>query len=96
VFVGAAAHAFTADWSVAGHRCLPTIDESLRFIADYESARGAPFESRERDVALASLVATTAYSARCEQSDHPTEPEPDGFVAKLADGCQQLLEQGRR
>ena len=95
VFVGAAAHAFTSDWSIPGHPCVPTTDESLKFIADYEAARGTPFEARERKVALASLIATTAYSARCEHSDNPTKRVPNGFVDKLEREGQRVLEQAR-
>jgi len=48
VFAGSAAHAFTADWSIEGHACIPTIEESLAFVADYDEARGAPFSDAER------------------------------------------------
>jgi Phosphotransferase enzyme family len=94
VFAGSAAHAFTADWSIEGHACIPTVDESLAFLADYEAARGAPFSKRERRLARAGLVAAMAYSARCGHSDRltacgtrpprrPREPiPPDGILAR--------------
>jgi hypothetical protein len=94
VFAGAAAHAFTADWSIEGHACIPTVDESLAFLDDYEAARGAPFTERERRLAHAGLVATMAYSARCGHSDRltacgtrpprrPSEPvPPDGILVR--------------
>jgi hypothetical protein len=94
VFAGAAAHAFTADWSIEGHACVPTVDESLAFLDDYEAARGAPFTEREQRLARAGLVAAMAYSARCGHSDRltgwgshpprcPSEPiPPDGILAR--------------
>jgi phosphotransferase family enzyme len=72
VFAGAAAHAFTADWSIEGHPCMPTIEESLAFLTDYQAARGAPFSEREHRTARAALVAAMAYSARCRHSDRLT------------------------
>jgi hypothetical protein len=74
VFAGAAAHAFTANWSIEGHACIPTVEESLAFIGDYEAARGAPFSASERRVARSALVATMAYSARCEHCGRPAGP----------------------
>lgn len=68
-FVGSAAHAFTADWSVEGLRCVPTLAESRAFIADYEAARGRPFSAEERTTVEAALVHALSYGARCEHSD---------------------------
>lgn len=73
VAVGSAAHGFTADWDVEGLRCVPTLDESLAFIADYEAARGVPFTATEARTARAALVQMMAYSARCEHSDALTD-----------------------
>ena len=104
LLVAFAAYAFTADWSRDGHRCVPTLDESLAFIADYEAARGAPFTPEQRRMTSAGLVAATAYGARCEHSDrltgfgaHPPRPAPstvppDGFLAALATHGAALLE----
>jgi hypothetical protein len=83
VFAGSAAHAFTADWSREPPASLPSLEESLAFIAEYEDARGGPFTAGERDTAIAALVYTLAYSARCVHSDvltdmgrRPVRPAP--------------------
>ena len=73
IFAGAAAHSFTADWSVPGLRCAPNAEESLAFLEDYETARGRRFDAGERRTALGALVASLAYSARCEHSDRATD-----------------------
>jgi hypothetical protein len=95
VFAGAAAHAFTADWSIEGHQCIPTIAESLAFLADYEAARGAPFTEGEHRAALTGLVAAMAYSARCEHSDRltalGTRPPAAPAAPIPADGCLGIL-----
>jgi hypothetical protein len=101
VFAGAAAHAFTADWSIEGHRCIPTIEESLAFLADYEAARGAPFSNDARRAALSGLVAAMAYSARREHSDRltafGTRPPAPQSAPVPADGCLGILSrQGER
>ena len=67
--VGAAAHAFTADWGISQARRLPTLEESRAFVADYEAARGARFSQAERDAINAAWLYATAYGARCEHSD---------------------------
>ena len=72
-YAGSAAGLFVADWNVDDLACVPTLTESLAFIADYEAARVASFSPSERRTAVASLVATTAYCARCEHSDALTE-----------------------
>jgi hypothetical protein len=72
VFAGAAAHQFTADWSIEGHVCTPSLDESLAFLDDFQDARGSPFSEAERRVAHAAFVAALAYSVRCGHSDRLT------------------------
>jgi Phosphotransferase enzyme family len=67
-FVGAVAHAFTADWS-APETWLPTVEESLSFVDHYEAARGRVFSAAERRTAIVALAAALAYGARCEHSD---------------------------
>ena len=67
--VGAAAHAFTADWAIPQARRLPTLDEFRAFVGDYEAARGARFSPAERESIDAAWVYATAYGARCEHSD---------------------------
>ena len=103
VFAGAAAHSFTSDWSVRGLRCAPTAEESLAFLADYEAARGGRFDAVERRTALGALVASAAYSARCEHSDRatrygrrraaapPSQPPPGSFGEVLASDGERLL-----
>jgi hypothetical protein len=66
---GYAAHGFSADWSASPPPPVPSADESLAFLADYEAARGAPFSDAERRSARAGLVYSAAYGARCEHSD---------------------------
>jgi hypothetical protein len=72
-FVGSSAHCFTADYRVDDLDVVPTLDESLAFVSDYEAARGASFSADERRTAIAALVAMMAYSARCEHSDALTD-----------------------
>jgi hypothetical protein len=71
--VGAAAYAFTANWSRDDLVYLPTLEEALAFVAEYEEARGARFSAAEHRVARASLVYMMAYSARCGHSDALTD-----------------------
>ncbi|MGH3000114.1 MAG: hypothetical protein ACRDNM_12530, partial [Gaiellaceae bacterium] len=44
---------------------LPTVDESLLFIADYERARPSPFTREEQATASAAAVYARAYTTRC-------------------------------
>lgn len=102
-FAGAAAQAFTADWSVQTPRQVPKLEESLAFLDDYQHARTARFNTRERRVAMAALVFAMAYGARCQHSDLLTDygtraPQPstppaatDGYIPVLARHGQQLL-----
>jgi Ser/Thr protein kinase RdoA (MazF antagonist) len=73
VLVGAVAHLFTSDYRVANRVQVPTLDEALAFIADYENARGEPFSNEEHAAARAALVYAMAYTARCEHSDLLTD-----------------------
>jgi hypothetical protein len=66
---GYAAHGFTADWSAEAPPHVPSPDEALAFLHDYEAARGAPFNDAERTSARAALLYAAAYAARCEHSD---------------------------
>lgn len=72
ILVGHAAHAFTADWSVEGLRCVPALEECRAFVAEYEDGRGQAFTAPERAAVDAGLVAAAAYGARCEHSDART------------------------
>ena len=102
--VGAAAYAFTANWSREDLVYLPTLEEALAFVADYEEARGAPFTAAEHRATRASLVYMMAYSARCGHSDALTdmgrrpprplpsaEPMPGTGGAFLAAHAAELL-----
>jgi hypothetical protein len=60
VFVGNAAAHFTYDIDP-----LPSADESLLFIADYERARPSPFTREEQRIAAAAAVYGRAYTTRC-------------------------------
>ena len=73
VLVGLVARGFTADWSRRLSRQLPTLDESLGFVRDYEAARGHPFGPDEHRVVRAALTYRMAYTARCEHSDLLTD-----------------------
>jgi hypothetical protein len=60
VFAGEAAAHFTRNIEP-----LPSVDETLMFIADYERARTAPFTREEQATASAAAVYARAYTARC-------------------------------
>jgi hypothetical protein len=102
--VGAASYAFTANWSREDLVYLPTLEEALAFVADYEEARGARFTAAEHRAARASLVYMMGYSARCGHSDamtdmgrHPPRPGPPPEIQKgtgqafLAAHAEELL-----
>jgi len=102
-FAGAAAHAFTADWTVERSDQVPQLEESLAFLDDYQRARAARFQGDERRVAMAALVLAMAYGARCQHSDLLTDygtrtAQPtrraapaDGYIPVLARHGEQLL-----
>jgi hypothetical protein len=73
VFVGGAAHYFPSDFRIRGRRQVPTLDEALAFVADYEAARRVSFTQDERRSVRAALVHAMAYTARCEHSDALTD-----------------------
>jgi hypothetical protein len=70
---GGVAHLFTSDYRDPDRAQLPTLEEALAFIADYESARGSRFSDHEHVAARAALVYAMAYTARCEHSDLLTD-----------------------
>jgi len=74
VVVGCAAGGFCVDWDAAEADPLPTLEELRGFVADYEAARGAPFEAGEREALDAANLAMVAYGARCQHSDLLLEP----------------------
>lgn len=63
--VGSCAHAFTADWTRTGRAQAPTLDEARALVADYEAARGRPFDDGERAACAAMFAYACAYTARC-------------------------------
>ena len=63
--IGFAAHAFCADWSRDDPRQVPTLADARAFVADYESARGEPFDPDERRLCGAAFTYSVAYTARC-------------------------------
>ena len=83
--VGGVARAFSTNWSTADPM-IPTIDEILGFISDYESARAAPFAADERALAHAGVQNGLSYSARCEHALFP-----DGSAAPWGPGWRGLL-----
>jgi len=94
VLVGAVAHAFTASWDATSPFEIPTLAESAAFIADYERARGAPFDARELDAADAAHVYTLAYGARCQHSDAVLKifgeaSEEDGYISHLRERARR-------
>jgi hypothetical protein len=103
VVAGGAAHAFVADFGEDALPCVPTLSESLAFIADYEASRGESFTAEEHAVARSALVWHAAYSARCEHADAitafgtrapataPKAVPPGGFRAFLAENGPLLL-----
>lgn len=83
--VGQAAAGFSITWSQADPH--PSVEEAVAFIAAYEDARGAPFDSEERDALDAAHGYVVAYGARCEHSDERT-----GRAHPAAHGWRRLLE----
>jgi hypothetical protein len=95
VLVGAAAHAFTADWQRGGFLSVPSLDEMRAFAEDYERTRGKPFDAAERSTLAASLVYSLAYTARCNHALQPTEEGgPGDFRPLLRAHGETLLERG--
>jgi hypothetical protein len=81
--VGSCAHAFTADWSRAGRAQAPTLDEARAFVAEYEAARGRPFECAERAACGATFAYACAYTARCGHAGGADEREVPGTFQHL-------------
>jgi len=63
--VGFTAHAFCADWTRPDHVQAPTLEEARAFVADYEAARGRPFDGDERRLCRGCFAYSVAYTARC-------------------------------
>jgi Ser/Thr protein kinase RdoA (MazF antagonist) len=78
--VGANSADFTSDWGDPAVDPYPSHDEMSAFVREYETARGHPFTSEEREVAEAARLYRLAYIARCEHSDTvldliPSDPD---------------------
>lgn len=52
---------------------LPTREEALAFVAEYEAARARSFTIEERRFIAAGATLEMAYGARCEHSLYPQE-----------------------
>lgn len=65
ILLGAAAHAFCADWSQDAHMQAPSLQEARAFVGDYEHARGSPLPLPERRLCGAAFAYACAYTARC-------------------------------
>ena len=64
--VGVTACCFCANWTARETIALaPTLDEAKAFVADYEAARGRPFEREERLLMGGAFAYNVAYLARC-------------------------------
>ena len=64
--VGVTACCFCANWAARETIALaPTLDEAKAFVADYEAARGRPFEREERLLMGGAFAYNVAYFARC-------------------------------
>lgn len=88
--VGAASVNFTYnEWSeIPSH--IPSQDEALAFVSEYEAARGKPFSPEEYQTLAAAATYLLAYGSRCEHSLHPEERDyPDdsarAVLAKYGD-----------
>jgi hypothetical protein len=100
--IGHTAHAFCADWNRRNHVQAPTSDEARAFIADYEAARGRPFDSAERRLCGAAFAYAVAYSARCWHAlghgdrhqignfQHLVATYGEGLIALLAALCPRM------
>jgi hypothetical protein len=66
--VGSASVIHPVDWRLEQPDPLPTLEQLDGFVADYEAARGAPFDD-EREVLVGGQRWVTSYGARCQHSD---------------------------
>lgn len=92
LIVGQCAHAFTADWTRTGRAQAPTLDEARAFVAEYEAARGQPFERAERATCAAMFAYACAYTARCGHALGVEERDvPGTFQHLVAQHGHELL-----
>lgn len=92
--VGFTAHAFCADWSRTDYVQAPTLEEAQAFVADYEEARGHPFEADEKMLCGAAFAYSVAYTARCTHALGLNERQQPGtfqhLVASYGDRLMNL------
>jgi hypothetical protein len=67
--VGSASVIHPVDWRLEQPDPLPTLEQLDGFVADYEAARGAPFDLDERAVLIAGQRWVASFGARCQHSD---------------------------
>jgi hypothetical protein len=76
VIVGSSAAQFPADWGAGAEPDpLPSVEDMVAFVEDYEAARGARFGPAEREQLDAANLALIAYGARCQHSDVRLHPD---------------------
>ena len=89
--VGANAHGFSGDWSQEVVRRVPTHDGILRFVAEYEEARGLPFSREEHRAVRAWAVYWIAYGAWLFIERGQTDWPDDSWPTLLAQCGEALL-----
>jgi hypothetical protein len=75
--VGSASVIHPIDWRLEKPDPLPTLEQLDGFVADYEEARGAPFNNVEYEVLAAAQRWIASYGARCQHSDDLLGVFPD-------------------
>jgi hypothetical protein len=75
--VGNASVVHPIDWRLGLPDPLPTLEQLDGFVADYEGARGMPFDDAERKVLVAGQRWVAAYGARCQHADDVLGHFPD-------------------
>ena len=99
VIVGCAAGTYRIDWRSGEDDPLPTLDDMAAFVADYEAARGRPFEGDDRGLLDAANLAHLAYGARCQHADLVSSTglgggEDVGFLRLLRQRGERFLVPG--
>lgn len=93
VVVGSASAQFSVDWVGPGR--IPSPAEMGSFVAEYEEARGEPFDGDARGALDAANLVQCAYGARCQHSDAllgsvPHAARTGGYI----DALRQRLQAG--
>jgi len=89
--VGGNAHGFTADWSQEKIRRVPTYEDILGFIADYEEVRAHTFTRSEHRAIRAWAAYWIAYGAWISIQPGDSGWDDDSWPALLADCGEKLL-----